>query len=151
MFDEQGGKTTVTTTVLYESKEARDAVLKSPMEQGVAAGYDRLDEILASQAGREPEVTAMSRPSPATVAKHGRRARGFRRGRRHCRCGHGPVCTCSMSIRPGGSRCTTRACDLLALAYRSVYAVLGSYIAARLAPHAPMRHAVALGSRSAWC
>jgi uncharacterized protein YndB with AHSA1/START domain len=45
---EQGGKTTLTTTVLYESREARDAVLRSPMEQGVAAGYDRLAELLAS-------------------------------------------------------------------------------------------------------
>jgi hypothetical protein len=34
---------------------------------------------------------------------------------------------------------------LLALAYRSVYAVLGSYIAARLAPHQPMKHAMLLG------
>lgn len=34
---------------------------------------------------------------------------------------------------------------LLALAYRSVYAVIGSYIAARLAPRNPMRHALALG------
>lgn len=34
---------------------------------------------------------------------------------------------------------------LLALAYRTVYAVVGSYIAARFAPHAPMRHALALG------
>jgi hypothetical protein len=34
---------------------------------------------------------------------------------------------------------------LFALAYRSVYAVMGSYIAARFAPHAPMRHALALG------
>jgi uncharacterized protein YndB with AHSA1/START domain len=50
VFDEQGGKTTVTTTVLYASKEVRDAVLKTPMEEGVAAGYDRLDEIQASQA-----------------------------------------------------------------------------------------------------
>lgn len=33
---------------LYESKSARDAVLKSPMESGVAAGYDRLDGILFS-------------------------------------------------------------------------------------------------------
>lgn len=49
VFDEQGGRTTVTTTVLYASKEVRDAVLKTPMEEGVAAGYDRLDEILASQ------------------------------------------------------------------------------------------------------
>jgi len=35
--------------------------------------------------------------------------------------------------------------NLLALAYRTVYAVVGSYIAARLAPHNPMRHAVVLG------
>ncbi|MGH9791752.1 MAG: hypothetical protein ACRD5W_11125 [Candidatus Acidiferrales bacterium] len=35
--------------------------------------------------------------------------------------------------------------NLLALAYRCVYAVVGSYIAARLAPDAPMRHALVLG------
>lgn len=35
--------------------------------------------------------------------------------------------------------------NMLALAYRSVYTVLGGYIAARLAPHAPMRHVLALG------
>lgn len=34
---------------------------------------------------------------------------------------------------------------LLALAYRSAYAVLGSYIAARFAPRNPMHHALALG------
>jgi hypothetical protein len=35
--------------------------------------------------------------------------------------------------------------NLLALAYRIVYSVLGSYIAASLAPRNPMRHAVILG------
>jgi hypothetical protein len=35
--------------------------------------------------------------------------------------------------------------NFLALAYRTVYAILGSYIAARLAPRNPMRHAMALG------
>ena len=34
---------------------------------------------------------------------------------------------------------------VLALAYRSVYAVLGSYITARLAPNNPMKHALLLG------
>ncbi len=34
---------------------------------------------------------------------------------------------------------------LLALSYRTVYTVLGSYIAARYAPHAPMGHALILG------
>jgi hypothetical protein len=33
----------------------------------------------------------------------------------------------------------------LALSYRIVYTVLGSYIAARCAPHHPMGHAMALG------
>ena len=44
---EQKGRTTLTTTVLYESREARDGVLKSGMERGVAASYDRLEELLA--------------------------------------------------------------------------------------------------------
>jgi len=45
---EQGGKTTLTQTMRYESKETRDAVLKSPMETGVAASYDRLADALAA-------------------------------------------------------------------------------------------------------
>jgi len=49
VFVEEGGRTTVTLTVLYESREARDAVLKSPMAEGMAAGYDRLEGLLASQ------------------------------------------------------------------------------------------------------
>ena len=44
---EQGGRTTLLSTMLYESQEARDAVLKSGMERGVAASYDRLAEVLA--------------------------------------------------------------------------------------------------------
>ncbi len=35
--------------------------------------------------------------------------------------------------------------NLLALAYRIVYAIVGSYIAAKLAPRNPMRHALILG------
>lgn len=45
---EEGGKTTVTVTVLYESQEARDAVLESGMAQGVAESYDKLAELLPS-------------------------------------------------------------------------------------------------------
>jgi uncharacterized protein YndB with AHSA1/START domain len=48
VFVEQGGKTTITNTVLYASKETRDAVLRTPMEKGVAAGYDKLADLLAS-------------------------------------------------------------------------------------------------------
>ena len=49
VFVEQNGKTTLTTTVSYASKEVRDSVLKTPMEHGVAASYDTLAGILASQ------------------------------------------------------------------------------------------------------
>ena len=49
---EQGGTTTLTYTMRYESRETRDAVLKSGMESGVAVSYDRLDNILASQLAR---------------------------------------------------------------------------------------------------
>jgi len=52
VFVEKGGKTTVTTTVRYESKDARDGVLKSPMEGGVAKSYDKLAEVLASMPAR---------------------------------------------------------------------------------------------------
>jgi len=45
---EQSGKTTLTQTILYDSRETRDAVLNSPMEKGVAASYDRLEAVLAS-------------------------------------------------------------------------------------------------------
>ncbi len=48
VFTEEGGKTKLTLTVLYESREARDAVLASPMEEGMVAGYDRLEELLAT-------------------------------------------------------------------------------------------------------
>jgi uncharacterized protein YndB with AHSA1/START domain len=46
---EKGGRTTLTTTILYSSRDARDAVLRSPMESGVAKGYDELDAVLASR------------------------------------------------------------------------------------------------------
>jgi uncharacterized protein YndB with AHSA1/START domain len=46
ILTEQGGKTTLTETILYESREARDGVLKSGMEKGVVASYDRLEKLL---------------------------------------------------------------------------------------------------------
>jgi uncharacterized protein YndB with AHSA1/START domain len=49
---EKDGTTTLTQTEVYESREARDAVLKTPMEDGVAMGYDRLAEMLSSMVAR---------------------------------------------------------------------------------------------------
>ena len=48
-FVEHDGKTTLTITMLFESREARDMALKSGMEHGVAASYDRLSALLASK------------------------------------------------------------------------------------------------------
>lgn len=48
---ERAGKTTLTITVRYDSRDIRDAVLKTPMAAGMAAGYDRLAELLASLPG----------------------------------------------------------------------------------------------------
>ena len=46
-FTEKSGKTTLTLTVLYASKEARDGAAKSGMTEGMEAGYSRLDDMLA--------------------------------------------------------------------------------------------------------
>ena len=45
---ERGGKTTVTITVLYASRDIRDAVLESPAVSGVGESYDKLAELLAA-------------------------------------------------------------------------------------------------------
>jgi uncharacterized protein YndB with AHSA1/START domain len=45
---EHDGKTTLTLNARYASKEVRDFVLKTPMAEGVGAGYDRLAEVLSS-------------------------------------------------------------------------------------------------------
>ena len=46
---ENGGKTIMTLTLVYPSKEARDRAVASGMEQGMAMGYNRLDDILAGR------------------------------------------------------------------------------------------------------
>jgi uncharacterized protein YndB with AHSA1/START domain len=46
---EHAGKTTLTGTVLYQSQEIRDAVIKSGMEHGAAETYDKLAELLATK------------------------------------------------------------------------------------------------------
>jgi uncharacterized protein YndB with AHSA1/START domain len=48
VLTERGDKTALTLTVVFPSKEARDATIASGMERGVAASYDRLAELLPS-------------------------------------------------------------------------------------------------------
>ncbi|HEV8599028.1 MAG TPA: SRPBCC family protein [Gemmatimonadales bacterium] len=48
VLTEQGGRTTITMTLRYESKEARDMVVKSGATSGMELGYARLAELLAA-------------------------------------------------------------------------------------------------------
>ena len=48
VFTECDGQTTLTATILYPSREVRDAVLKSGMEHGAAESYDKLAELLSA-------------------------------------------------------------------------------------------------------
>jgi predicted 3-demethylubiquinone-9 3-methyltransferase (glyoxalase superfamily)/uncharacterized protein YndB with AHSA1/START domain len=47
-FTERDGKTTLAMRLLYDSRAIRDAVLKSPMEQGIKAGFDTLAQVLTT-------------------------------------------------------------------------------------------------------
>jgi uncharacterized protein YndB with AHSA1/START domain len=49
-FSENAGRTTITITVVYPTKEARDAALASGMEHGMSIGYDQLEELLKTLA-----------------------------------------------------------------------------------------------------
>jgi uncharacterized protein YndB with AHSA1/START domain len=51
-YAEQDGRTTLTMTILYVSREARDGVLKSPMEGGLTTSYNKLAELLENGASR---------------------------------------------------------------------------------------------------
>ncbi len=59
VFLEQGGITRTRITVLYESQEARDTVLRSGMEHGMAAGYNRLEEMLSSLPAQGTQPSAI--------------------------------------------------------------------------------------------
>ena len=45
-FEEQDGKTTRTSTALFDSVEDRDGMLESGMESGAIESWDRLEELL---------------------------------------------------------------------------------------------------------
>jgi uncharacterized protein YndB with AHSA1/START domain len=47
VLEERDGKTTVRNHAVYQSIEARDAMINSGMESGMNDGFDRLDELLA--------------------------------------------------------------------------------------------------------
>lgn len=51
-FEEHDGRTDVTITVRYPTREARDHVLRTPMRRGLTEAYDRLDDLLTEETTR---------------------------------------------------------------------------------------------------
>jgi uncharacterized protein YndB with AHSA1/START domain len=51
-YSEENGKTRLTATCVYPSREVRDAVVNSGMEKGAALSYDRLEDVALELAGR---------------------------------------------------------------------------------------------------
>ena len=49
-LSEEDGKTTITQTVRYPSREARDAALETGMKDGVSLSFDRLAEHVRTMA-----------------------------------------------------------------------------------------------------
>lgn len=46
---ESGGRTTLTIAMVFPSKEIRDMAVQSGMTDGMAQGYDRLDDVLQAE------------------------------------------------------------------------------------------------------
>ena len=73
VFEESGEVTKVIVTVLYESKAARETAARSGMEHGMAAGYNRLEELLSVTPPGESNLELIAVPviaetSPQSVA-----------------------------------------------------------------------------------
>ena len=47
-LDEEQGKTRLTVTARYDSRQTRDVVLGTGMEKGAAVSYDRLEDVVAA-------------------------------------------------------------------------------------------------------
>ena len=71
VLTERDGKTTLTQTIVYNSRETRDAVLKSPMQYGMAASYDRLEKFLGTEERETLSVGAVVAPERGRLLREG--------------------------------------------------------------------------------
>jgi uncharacterized protein YndB with AHSA1/START domain len=53
-FVEDAGRTAVTSTIRYATREGRDTVLRYPMARGVGESFDRLAALLNNEERRDP-------------------------------------------------------------------------------------------------
>ncbi len=138
-LEEHNGLTVLTQTIRYGSVAAREMVLRTPMEHGVALGYDRLANRWS--------------PSRRKGSKENeqRYRRGAERFPKDCPQSAGAllagfIVNVALSlgmdaalraavILPTLGVPMTDAQSLLATVYRTLIAIIGSYVVARLAPH----------------
>ncbi|HEY0946818.1 MAG TPA: SRPBCC family protein [Opitutaceae bacterium] len=66
VFTEQEGRTALLLIERHESRDARDGVLASPMAEGVAESYDRLEALLSASASM-PSRPVIAAPAPAAT------------------------------------------------------------------------------------
>ncbi len=122
--------TSLQMTLVYQSKDARDAALKSGMDHGLNAGYDNLDRLLSKR--RWPRSLLALVAGFATVLVLS-------------------VATDAVVEALGWFPPPDRPQDYTdgmlgaALAYRTVFSVLGFWLTARLAPAGRWWHAIGLG------
>jgi uncharacterized protein YndB with AHSA1/START domain len=55
-FEERDGRTVIRNHSVYQSVEARDAMVESGMAEGVEDGFNRLDELIARLKAAAPEA-----------------------------------------------------------------------------------------------
>lgn len=59
LAERDGGRTLITQTLLYPSREARDRALSTGMLDGMEQSFDRLDDVLRSRPSTEPAQPSM--------------------------------------------------------------------------------------------
>jgi len=127
---DKGASTTLRTTVVYQSKEARDAALKSGMDHGLNAGYDNLETLLKKRVWPRSLLALVVGFATVLVLS---------------------VATDTvleaLGFFPPADKPQDYTDGLLgiALGYRTVISVLGFWLTAVLAPRRPWLHAIGLG------
>ncbi len=56
LFEDQNGKTKITTKSIFQNKEDRDGMLGSGMEEGMAESIERLDALVKDLQGGQPSA-----------------------------------------------------------------------------------------------
>ena len=71
VLEERDGRTIVRTNSVFQSVEARDAMVESGMADGMCQGYEQLEELLEKQGGTSRPATTRSEAATASTDQEG--------------------------------------------------------------------------------